>query len=158
MQVNVSQGKTEAMFHYHGPDSLLARQAQASVFAQPSNCLVLRAQGQTFKPLAVAVITRCKHLGTLNESHARYEFEMAVRAAQFLQAEKPLKNMFLQIEPFPTERGKLHGPHFRVPSSCFTQPHREGCHPPVGRRSTTSATRACEWFSPDQKHRVLAPT
>ena len=81
MQANDNQGKTEAMFHDHGPDSLLATQAQAADFAQPNNHLVLRARGPTFKPLAVAVVTRYKHLGTLNEGHARYEVEMAVRAA-----------------------------------------------------------------------------
>ena len=91
MQVNDSPGKTEAMFHDHGQDSLLATQVQAASFAQPNNHQVLRAQGKTFKPLAVSVVTRYKHLGALNEGHGRYEVEMAVRATQSLQAEKPLR-------------------------------------------------------------------
>ena len=96
MQVNDSPGKTEAMFHDHGQDSLLATQVQAASFAQPNNHQVLRAHGKTFKPLAVAAVTRYKHLGTLNEGHGRYEVEMAVRAAQSLQAEKPLRKKHRQ--------------------------------------------------------------
>ena len=96
MQVNDSPGKTEAMFHYHGQNSLLATQAQAAHFAQPYNQLMIRAKGKTVKPLTVAVVTCYKHLGTYNEGHCRYEVEMSVRAAQFLQAEKPLKTCFCQ--------------------------------------------------------------
>ena len=132
MQVNDSQGKTEAIFH-DGPDSRLAAQAQAAAFAQPNNHLVLRARGPTFKPLAVAIVTRYKHLGTLNEGHARYEVKMAVRAAQSLQAEKPLKKKVFANRAIPhKKRGKLLGPHFPAPNSSSMLRLGERCPPPFG--------------------------
>ena len=50
MHVNDSPSKTEAMFHYHGQNSLIATQAQAAHSAQPNNQLVIRAKGKHSSP------------------------------------------------------------------------------------------------------------
>ena len=53
MQVNDGLGKTKCIFHYHGPECLIATQVQAAQFAHPDHRTTIKAEGATFAFLAV---------------------------------------------------------------------------------------------------------